>query len=91
MKNYIFILEHLSYVIECFCIDATGDGKSELHNLKEKLLKDSNFEIENGVAIANQFEQALNSSDNVAIASTLSSVSRSLWKETMDRLNKHTF
>lgn len=91
MKNYIFVLEHLSYVIECFCIEATGDGKSELHNLKEKLLKDSNFKIKKGVAIANKFEQALNSGDNKVVASTISSVSRNLWKETMKKLNEHTF
>lgn len=91
MKNYIFVLEHLSYVIECFCIDATGDGKSELYDLKEKLLKDNNFKIENGVAIANKFEQALNSRDIKVIATTISSVSRCLWKETMERLNEHTF
>ena len=90
MKNYIFVLEHLSYVLECFCIGATGAGKSELHNLKEKLLKDSNFKIENGVAIANKFEQALNSRDNGEIAGTISSVSRNVWKETMEKLNEHS-
>lgn len=89
MRNYILVLEHLSYIVECFCIDATGEAKQEIINLKEKLLSDPDFKIENGDAIANRFDEALKSYNNREVASTISSVCRGLWKKVMEQLNEH--
>jgi hypothetical protein len=92
MKNYILILEHLSYILECFCIPVWGEAKIELDNLKEELLNDHNFKIENGTAIVNRLNQAselLHSDDCYEAGSILSSVSNNLWKKVMEQINEN--
>ena len=93
MKNYILILQHLSYIMECFCIEAIGEAKGEIVNLKEELLNDHNFKIKNGTPIANRLNQALEllhsrDYDAVAVGSILSSVSKDLWKKVMEQIKK---
>ena len=82
MSPYERTLEHLSYIIECVTIDATGEAKTELDRLADFVEFDKGFAIENRTAVASQLREALSlyqGGQRGQGSVILGSVSRELW------------
>ena len=82
-KSCLKILEHLSYILECFLVCANGEAKSELDTLINRLDSDPRYAVGDAGEIALKLRRAVedySDGEERRGASLLGQVSRSLWK-----------
>ena len=83
MNAYSTILEHLSYILESLLIGASGEAKSELDALINRLDGDPRYAVGDVGEIALKLRRAVEDyrdGEERRGAALLGQVSRSLWK-----------
>ena len=81
-RHTLKTLEHLSYIIECLACDFTGEAKTELGNLCNKMKSDAFFRLDDKNSVIGNLEKALDElirQDKHGCSSTLGQISRELW------------
>lgn len=77
------VLEHLSYVMECVLIEATGEAKTELDRLINLIVSDPTYVVDNKESVISQLREALHfyrNGEYRKASGILSSAMRTLWE-----------
>lgn len=91
MNAYSTILEHLSYILESLLIGASGDAKSELDTLIDKIVNDPLYAVGDAGEFLPRLRQAVDEYRDGRErhgASLLCQVSRILWKRLLEQSEK---
>ncbi len=96
VNNFLRVVEHLSYVVECLALTYSGEARSELIQLIQAMRSDPRYEIADSALVIEKLEEGLanlnrrsaDDSDYLRGIGDVVRVQRGLWKRAMDAEGK---